>query len=152
MFKNYDKDNFKSNLWLDKDKHVNKHVINKDGVYAPCEMPLSSDTENEKADERLIESENDDSNSEKEKERERENFFNTDKIKEFTHKLFDVDRRDSLINTNKTKDETNEAYKSDSSDSSKMVKSEYLEVLDDGSDFDYYDDRSKHKDMYIDVE
>ncbi|CAH0712826.1 unnamed protein product, partial [Brenthis ino] len=148
MFKNYDKNNFKSNVWLDKGKHVNKHVINKDGVYTPCEMPLSSDTENEKADERLIESENDESNNEKEK----ESFFNTDRIKEFTHKLFDVDRRDSLINTDKTNDETNEAYKSDSSDSGKIGKSEYLEVLDDGSDFDYYVDRSKQRDAYIDVE
>lgn len=147
MFKNYNKNNFKSNVWLDKNKHTNKQ-INKDGVYSPCEIPLSSDTENEKFNDRLIDSENDDSNNEGEKEK----FINTDKIKEFTHKLFDFDRKNSLINKHETNDETNEAYKSDSSESDKNGKSEYLEVLDDGSDFDYYDDRSKHKDLHINIE
>lgn len=150
MFKNYNKNNFKSNVWLDKNKHANKHT-NKDDVYMPCEIPLSSDNENEKFNDRLIESENDDSNNEGEKEK----FINTDKLREFTHKLFDFDRKNSLINnshTQETNDETNEAYKSDSSESDRNGKSEYLEVLDDGSDFDYYDDRSKHKELHLNIE
>lgn len=144
--------------------------MNKDDIYAPCEVPLS-DTDSDQAFDTkpmFVKSQ-------------------SERLKELGHRLsgkvYDVrgkfelahskhskanDRKNSLINPEESQDETNEAFKSDTSESDNEVNTKYrevkqtdseedykyLEVLDDGSEFDDYDSRKDNskKDLRIRIE
>ncbi|XP_068621730.1 scavenger receptor class B member 1-like [Battus philenor] len=149
MFKSYNNENrkcnfnFKSNLWFDQEKK--KRCNGRNSVYAPCEIPLN-DTESDNREHK-------------------QSFIKThsDRIKELSNKLSDRvadsvegvrhsikdelthmrnainDRKNSLITADKSDSgEDNGTYKdykavnqTDSDD-----ECGYLEVVDDGSEFD----------------
>ncbi|XP_041970345.1 scavenger receptor class B member 1-like isoform X2 [Aricia agestis] len=125
--------NFKTNIWMDDEKSSMQR--NKDDIYAPCEIPLSG-TESENSDEYTAKS----------------TFIKaqSDKIREFGQKLTGKmhgiggaklagDRKNSLIYPDDSLDETNDAYRSDSGDDSDRERrrdTAYLQVVDDGSEFE----------------
>ncbi|XP_047542483.1 scavenger receptor class B member 1-like isoform X1 [Vanessa atalanta] len=165
--------NIRRNIWMNRDKKSKGKANEKDGIYVPCDVPLSdtdSDLKFEEARPTFIKS-------------------HSDRIKEFGHKLSDrvydsvenvrgmfddlthvrSDRKNSLIPPEESQEGNNEAYKSDSGESDKEYDkyreikrtdsdddSKYLEVVDDGSEFDesYNEDRSKHSnknELYIHI-
>lgn len=143
-----------SDLWIDKEKSR----MDKDGVYAPCEIPLSdTDTDDQQFDtERrpsLLKSHSDRIRelSHKLSDKVYDSVGSVkDKVRELTHvkHIFNNERKDSLITCDESL--TNDAYKSDSSDAEKDYNGsyhkvrqsdsdddcKYLEVIDDGSEFD----------------
>lgn len=160
MFKSYgeNKHNMGTNLWLDREKRC-KTKSNNDNIYAACEIPLSDTDSDQKIEETkptFMKSQ-----SERLKElghRLSDKFHGSvgnirGRFDDLTHVK---DRKNSLITPEESRDGNNDAYKTDSSESDKEydryqeVKQtdtdddcRYLEVIDDGSEFDSDSDRTK---------
>ncbi|XP_034827680.1 lysosome membrane protein 2-like isoform X1 [Maniola hyperantus] len=167
MFKSYAKKNqninFRPRLWVERERKNNGN--SKGDIYTPCEVPLSDTDSDQTYDTKstFLKTQ-------------------SDKIKELGHRLGDKvhkfelthskhnkkqsDRKNSLITPEESQDETNEAFKSDSSESDsytnryrevKQSDSEddckYLEVLDDGAEFDDKNYRRDRKnEMFVHIE
>lgn len=143
-----------SDLWIEKEKTR----VDKDGIYAPCEIPLSdTDTDDPQFDSErrpsLLKT-----HSDRIKElshRLSDKVYDSvgsmkDKVRDFNHvkNIFNNEQKDSLISPDDSL--TNDAFKSDSSDTEKDYNGsyhkvrqtdsdddcKYLEVIDDGSEFD----------------
>ncbi|XP_072948525.1 scavenger receptor class B member 1-like [Epargyreus clarus] len=150
--------NFRSNMWIEKEKNTQNKRSNKDSIYAPCEVPLNeseSDSSDEKLKKPFIKS-------------------HSDRIKQLSHLLTGKfsdsvgnmkgkvkdeitqtknnmsDRKNSLIPPH-IEEETNDAYKSDSGNSYQSVTQDsedeckYLEVVDDGSEFETYHPKNENR-------
>ncbi|XP_013176595.1 PREDICTED: scavenger receptor class B member 1-like isoform X1 [Papilio xuthus] len=171
MFKNYNNGqnrkcnfNFKTNLWFNQEKTKSKKSCG-DSVYAPCEIPLH-DTESDNSDPQFDDK--------------KPGFIksHSEKIKELSNKLSDKvhgsvgnvkgsirgelsqvkkainERKNSLINPEAERSDSGEEYSHykpvNQSDSDEECK--YLEVIDDGSDFDDASVLSAHKNqLYINI-
>ncbi|XP_039751840.1 scavenger receptor class B member 1-like isoform X2 [Pararge aegeria] len=172
MFKSYPKKNhnisFRPNLWMEREKK--DKVDTRGDIYAPCEVPLS-DTDSDQTFDTKHSFIKNQSNKIKEMGHRLSDKVHDVKGKfELTHSKHSSkhnDRKNSLINPEESQDETNEAFKSDSSGSEydtkryrevKQSDSEddckYLEVLDDGSEFDNVNYRRGNckSESYINIE
>ncbi|XP_023936964.1 lysosome membrane protein 2 isoform X2 [Bicyclus anynana] len=171
MFKSYSKKNtinFRPSIWVEREK--NNKVNNRGDIYAPCELPLSDTDSDQTFDTKTTFMK---TQSDKIKELGRRLSDRVHDVKgkfELGHSKQTAkhnDRKNSLINPDESQDETNEAFKSDSSESDSDTKTyrfvkqsdsedncKYLEVLDDGSEFDDADRRRKNSknELYIHIE
>lgn len=162
-----------TDLWI---QNRNKNAKDKDSVYAPCEIPLSeTDTDYNTDYDPKIDNEKRPSLYKTQSDRFKElshrlsdKVYDSvdslkDKVRDITHvkNIFKDEHRDILIVKNES--QSNDAYKSDSSDNEKEYKGDYeavrqsdsdddckyLEVLDDGCEFDdsishYQTERANH--------
>ncbi|XP_049883746.1 scavenger receptor class B member 1-like isoform X2 [Pectinophora gossypiella] len=152
MFKTFDSKKQRNfvigDLWIDREKNANK-----DGVYSPCEIPLSETEDSDQLydNERppLFDDERRPSllktHSDKIKElshRLSDKVYDSvgsikDKVREITHaKHIFSERSDSQSLINRDESQANEAYKSDSSDTEKDYNGSYLAVRQSDSDDD----------------
>ncbi|CAH2101746.1 unnamed protein product [Euphydryas editha] len=173
MFKSYSEKNHntRTNLWMEREKR-NNSKSNNDKIYVPCEIPLSDSDSDQKIEETKptfmkIQSDRLKELGHKLSDKVYGSVGNIrGRFDDLTH---GNDRKNSLINPEESRDGTNEAYRSDSGESDKEIDRyqeikqtdtdddcKYLEVIDDGSEFDESDhDIVKHKNtnhtyLYID--